>query len=74
MVRKILQPCRTRQEASPPELPPSRLSPLLLRPAACLTEAEREGLEGFLHINPLLPHKYQLNTCFQTLLAEGRTS
>jgi transposase len=39
-----------------------------LRPAACLSEADRETLERFLRANPLLVQGYALKTRFQTLL------
>jgi transposase len=70
MVRVVVRPWRTRQEGGPPALTAAQLSRLILRPVGRLTEAERDALEGFLRANPRLAEGYQLNTRFQTLLAE----
>jgi transposase len=70
MVRVVVRPWRTRSQASPSALTPSRLSRLILQPAGRLTEVERGALEGFLHANPLLAQGHQLKTRVQTLLAE----
>ena len=69
-VRKILPPWRARPEVGPLTLPPAPRTWLRLRPAARLTEGDRETLEGFLPANPALAQGYALNTHFQTLLAQ----
>lgn len=70
MVRVVVRPWRGRQDTSRQELTSSRLARLVLQPASKLTEAEREALEGFLHVNPLLAQGYELKTRFHTLLTE----
>jgi transposase len=70
MVRKVLQPWRTRQEASPIGLKASQLSRLILQPAGGLTDTEQEALARVLQANPLLAHGYNLKTRFQTLMAQ----
>jgi transposase len=70
MVRKVLQPWRADPEATPPTRTPARRTWLLLRPAARLSEENRDTLEGFLRANPLLAQGYALKTRFQTLLAQ----
>jgi transposase len=70
MVRVVVRPWRTRQEASSPALTPTQLARLILQPAGRLTETERDTLEDFLEANPLLARGYWLKTWFQTLLAE----
>jgi hypothetical protein len=70
MVRVVGRPWRVHPETSRQDLPRSQLARLLLQPAGGLTDAERDTLESFLHVNPLLARGYQLKTRFQTLLAE----
>jgi transposase len=70
MVRVIVRPWRTRQEASAPALTPAQRAHLILQPAGRLTETERDTLDGFLEANPLLARGYRLKTRFQTLRAE----
>jgi transposase len=69
-MRVVVRPWRVRQDTGRQELRPSRLARLVLQPAGGLTEAEREALEGFLSVNPLLVQGYALKTRFRTLLTE----
>jgi transposase len=70
MVRVVVRPWRTRQEASSPALTPAQRARLSLQPAGRLTETARDTLEDVLEANPLLARGYWLKTWCQTRLAE----
>jgi transposase len=70
MVRVVVRPWRTRQDASPSTLTHSHLARLMLPPAGHLTEAERAAIEDLRRGNPLLAQGYELKTRFHTILAE----
>ena len=70
MVRKILQPWRMRPADSPPALTSAQFSQRILLPASHLIEVERTTLADILDANPPRAQGYQLNSRFQTFLAE----
>jgi transposase len=70
MVRVVVRPWRLRQASRPPALTPAQLAWRLLQPAERLTDADRQGMEDYLHATPSLARGYQLKTRFHTLRAE----